>query len=72
MAPHTPDCRVWDWISGDRVLNNTKPCTCGVRAQEMAERAAASVGQRALKPLGMSDYEFLRTLRIDPEADCSE
>ncbi len=67
MDAHDSHCSVWDWhYAGDKTLNNSKPCTCGYRAyQERLRRIALS--RRHLRPLGMSDEDFLRTLGIKPE-----
>lgn len=65
MHEHQSACTVYDWVSGDRFLNNAKPCSCGFRKQEAEERARFQF--RALKPLGMSEENFLRTLGIKPE-----
>lgn len=66
MDLHDANCLVWDWIAGERHCNNAKPCTCGLRSRHAGERAEAAAGYRPLRPLGMSEDDWLRTLGIDP------
>lgn len=63
---HDSLCSVWEWREGERVVNNTKPCSCGLRTELAQERAEALTRYRPLLPLNMSDDDFLRTLGIDP------
>lgn len=71
LNEHEGGCNAWEWTSGQRMLNNARVCTCGFREQVAREQAEMGVRNRALKPLGMTDYEFLRTLGVDPEEDCA-
>lgn len=65
---HMAYCSVWETSAGgQQSLNNAKPCSCGFRAREATRRAEALVGVRPLRPLGMSEDDFLRTLGIKPE-----
>jgi hypothetical protein len=66
MEQHDTNCSAWEWTNGARILNNGKPCTCGFRTEEAQRRAKALANYRPLKPLRMSDNDFLRTLGIKP------
>lgn len=66
---HSPDCTVWVWIGGEK-HRGAKKCSCGASARASQEHSAALSRLRPLRPLGMSDHDFLRTLRIDPEDTC--
>lgn len=66
MDYHEPACSTWDWMNGERTTNNARPCTCGLRAKQAKERDGLLARHRPLKPLGMSDEDFLRTLGISP------
>ena len=66
MHEHESSCRVWDWVSGHKLLNNAMGCTCGFREQVAEEKRLLSKRYRALKPLGMDEDDWLRTLGIDP------
>jgi len=67
MNEHQSHCGVWDWKAGEKTLNNAKPCTCGFREQVAEAQALMRSRNRALRPLNMTDEEFLRSLRIKPE-----
>lgn len=68
MTPqdHDSHCLTWEWMHGERTVNNSKPCTCGLRTRQAEERATAATRNRPLKPLGMSEGDWLRTLGIRP------
>ncbi len=70
MEDHAASCTVWEWVAGDRTYNATKACTCGVRKRAAERRAEELASFHPLVPLRMTDDEFLRTLRIDPEDTC--
>jgi hypothetical protein len=63
---HESHCSVWNWVAGERFLNNARPCTCGFREQVAEEKRTLTARNRALKPLGMDEDSWLRTLGIDP------
>lgn len=69
MTEHATYCTVYEWVIGERVLNNAKPCSCGFRTQQADLGAKLKATQRPLRPLGMSDADFLRSLGIKPEDD---
>lgn len=69
MNDHQAHCEVWDWTNQHRTLNNAKTCTCGFREQVAEEQRLLRVRNRALRPLGMPEADWLRTLGIDPEVD---
>lgn len=66
MHEHESHCKVWDWRAGERTLNNALPCTCGFRTQAAEEQAQIRRNSRPLKPLGMSEEDWLRTNGIKP------
>lgn len=66
MEGHASDCQVWDWVCGERLLNNALPCTCGFRGFVELDKIGRQAQFRATKPLGMSEDDWLRTLGIDP------
>lgn len=67
MDEHKSHCGVWDWTHGERTLNNAKPCTCGFREEmEAWRRDERTLREHGVTPLGMSEEDFLRTLRIQP------
>lgn len=63
---HEAHCSVWDWVNGDKSLNNAKPCICGFRERVAEEKRRLMARYRPLKSLGMSEDDWLRTLGIDP------
>lgn len=66
LNEHQAGCNVWDWVNGNKFLNNALPCTCGFREQVAEEKCHLLARNRPLKPLGMSEDDWLRTLGIDP------
>lgn len=67
LNAHESHCSVWDWVAGEKYLNNGRPCTCGFREQVAEEKRLLTMRHRALRPLGMSEDDWLRTLGIVPE-----
>jgi hypothetical protein len=64
---HKTYCDVWVTQAGILRQDNTRKCNCGEREKWHLEQVKNAARTRALRPLGMSDAEFLRTLRINPE-----
>lgn len=66
-SDHKSYCDVWVTLGGHNRVDNTRKCTCGVREKKAAEKVQELARHRALRPLGMTDAEFLLTLKIQPE-----
>jgi hypothetical protein len=64
---HQDGCKVWDWHTGVRSLNNALPCTCGFRQRVANAQMEMMKRRRYLYPLKMSDNDFLRVQGIKPE-----
>lgn len=67
---HGTYCDVWVHMSGGGSrVDNTRKCTCGLRARIEGARQEMLTRTRPLKPLGMPEADWLRTLGIKPEAE---
>lgn len=65
---HNSFCDVWETIGGTQRVNNARKCTCGFRdrvtcaQQDMTDRR-----RHGVRPLGMTDADFLRSNGIKPD-----
>lgn len=67
---HNPYCDVWQHMSGGGSrVDNTKKCSCGLRERTEKARQEMLSRTRPLRPLGMPEADWLRTLGIKPEAE---
>lgn len=66
MDGHAAHCGVWDWSFGIRTYDVTKMCSCGYRDEQEEKRRQELTRHRPLRPLGMSDEDFLRSMGIEP------
>lgn len=66
---HNQFCSVFGDCKLGEPPNETRPCTCGYRLRQAKLRIEAAARYRALRPLGMSEEDFLRTLGIKPGED---
>lgn len=66
---HSQFCSVYDGQQQGEPPNETRPCSCGYRAKKQAREATARGRLRAIRPLGMPESTWLRTLGIKPEED---
>jgi len=66
MTEHLSHCDRWEWIGGSRALGVSKPCNCGYAEYQEKQHQQARTSNRPLRPLGMSEDDFLRSMGIEP------